>query len=333
MDAQETGNTPQTENVAQPDIPLNCPEPPPPGPEPLMQAELPLPLLKREGEHDVFDLGNHILVVVTDRVVVFGKLLPAGIPDKGIFSTRLSHFWLGKTGVILPNTCQALVSDTNQLNQYLAADQRFEYPDYLANRSLIFRKTDPLNIECEIWGYLTGHVWQEYKNHGTVFGNPTINGLLESQAIPGFAFAAFRKNPDGTRTQINDEEMNELAGAKAAGEIRSKTFDIYNQVQRNARIPGNFFIANIKLEFGLEKNKPFIINDILSPDNSCYWDIRTYRVGREHFSFETQTLKAWLMQSSWSRKDLFPTIPPEIMAQTVDKYRQLCERITGIKAG
>lgn len=331
MDTQDNGKTRQAENLTQPDALFDCSDSPPPGREPLMQAELPLPLLKREGEHDVFDLGERVLVVNTDRVVIFGKLLPVGIPDKGEFSARLSHYWLGKTGVVLPNTCQALISDTSQLDQYLAAGERFKYPQYLAGRSLIFRKAEPLGIECEIWGYLTGHVWQEYKNHSTVFGNPTINGLLESQAIPGSAFAAFRKNPDGTRTQIDNEQMNEIAGVKTANEIRSKTFDIYNLAQRNARIPGNFFIANIKLEFGLEKNKPVIINDILSPDSSCYWDIRTYRVGREHFSFETQTLKAWLMQSSWSRKDLVPTIPPEIMAQTVDKYRQLCERITGIK--
>jgi len=329
MDAQEMEKAPQTENVTQPDTPLDSPGSPPPGPVALMQTELPLPLLKREGEHDVFDLGDRLLVVNTDRVVIFGRLLPVGIPDKGKFSARVSHYWLKKTGVVMPNACQAIISDTSQMDQYLAAEQRFEYPEYLAGRSLIFKKIEPLGMECEMWGYLTGHVWQEYKNHGTVFGKPTINGLLESQAIPGFAFAAFRKNPDGTRTQINDEEMNEIAGPKAAGEIRSRTFDIYNQAQRNARIPGNFFIANIKLEFGLEKNKPVIINDILSPDSSCYWDIRTYRVGREHFSFETQTLKAWLMQSSWSRKDLIPTIPPEIMTQTIDKYHQLCERLTG----
>ncbi len=323
LEAMDATTTQPNEDVVAPEAPA--------GPQPLMKAGLPLPLVGRVNDSDIFDLGEYYLKVFTDRVNVFGTTMPYGLLDKGRFCAQITSFWLQKTRHTLLNTFKQLITEPSSLDDYLDEEKRFEYPDYLAERSIVFKKAEPLPVEAEVWGFLTGPAWKEYRDNGTVFGKRIINGLLESQSIPGQVLKLTKITGDGSIVDISDAELSEITGEKIAREIKEKSIAIYNQAQRYSRIPAGFYIANMKIGFGLINGKLEVNNDLLSPENACYWDMRGYRVGRTHYSYELQSLKAWLLQTSWNKNKPFPNVPPEIVEQSTRRYKDLCERIKGIK--
>lgn len=305
---------------AQPEEPAT-----PPG---LVETDLPLTRVGRINDRDIYDLGEFYLSVFTDRVSVFGGEMPTGILDKGCYSADISAYWLSRTRPLIANNFKKLIKDVSELDEYIAEDKRFEYPQYLAGRSMVLRKAEPIPVKFEAWGYLTGPAWKEYKDHGTAFGQIIINGLLESQSIPGQVIVINQKMEDGSLKRTTKDELIELVGAKHGNEIYQKTTEVYDYAQRYSRIPSNLFVANMKVEFGLINNKPAIISDLLSPDTACYWDINSYRVGRTHYSYELQSLKAWLLQTTWNKTRPFPNVPPEIIEQSIKRYQTISERLS-----
>jgi phosphoribosylaminoimidazole-succinocarboxamide synthase len=298
-------------------------------PEAVLETTLPLPLLKKDGAKDIYDLGEYHLAVYTDRAGVSGITIEGGMPQRGLYLARLAAYWLEKTKLSVPNHFEAYLQSADELQQFLREGESIELPENLIGRCIVFTKSDPLDIEFEIWGYLTGPAWKEYQESGTVFGIPQISGLLQSQCIPREIIVAFKSNETGTRKQLSDEEVIEITGQDLFDNIKTVCSKIYNDAQRTLRISGKFIPAYMKIMFDQNTNKARIAGDILTPDTTCYWDAQNYRVGGSHYNFESQTLRAWLAHTSWKHPKPLPQIPAEVKQQTAKKHRILCDRIIG----
>ena len=302
-------------------------------PEILLNTELPLPLFMRGKARDVYELGDKLLIVATDRISAFDVVLPCGIPNKGKVLNQLSAFWFEKTKNIVPNHLLAVVDDASCLDSYLSEESRFAYPSYLNGRSMIVKKAERIPIEYVIRGFLSGSAWEEYREQGTVFGAPVIKGLLESSDLPWPIFTPTTKAEEGHDMPMSVEEVEKIVGESLAQEIKEKSLAIYKFVQKFARIPGGFFIADTKLEFGLDNGKLILIDELLTPDSSRFWDIDLFRVGQPQDSFDKQPVRDWLTQSGWNKEPPAPMLPSDVIESTSKRYRQAYERLTGEKLG
>ncbi len=299
-------------------------------PEVLLETDLPLPVFIRGKTRDVYDLGNHLLIVATDRISAFDVVLPCGIPDKGRVLSQLSAFWFRKTAHKSPNHFVELVTDTSCLDTYLPEGNRFAYPEYLKGRSIIVLKAKRIPVEFIVRGYLAGSAWKEYDESGTVSGIPVMKGLLESQGLPQPIFTPTTKAEEGHDLPMTTEEVEKIISAEQAEDIMDRCISIYNFASKFARIPAGFYIADTKFEFGLdENNELMIIDEMLTPDSSRFWDMKLYRIGKSQDSFDKQPVRDWLEASGWNKEPPSPMLPPEVIEQTSERYRQVFERITG----
>ncbi len=298
----------------------------------LLDTDLPLPVFMRGKARDVYHLGEQLLIVATDRISAFDVVLPGGIPNKGRVLNQLSAFWFEKTKNIVPNHLLAVVDDVSLLDSYLPEESRFTYPAYLKGRTMIVKKVKRIPIECVVRGFLSGSAWEEYCKNGTVCGIPVCKGLLESQEMPFPLFTPTTKAEVGHDMPMSMEDVEKMVGKSVAEEIQQKSLAIYSFAKKFARIPGSFFIADTKLEFGLDDNgKLILIDELLTPDSSRFWDIDLYRVGRPQDSFDKQPVRDWLTQSGWNKEPPAPMLPADVIEQTSHRYQQVYERLTGKK--
>ena len=299
----------------------------------LLKTELPLPLFMRGKTRDVYDLGEQLLIVATDRISAFDVVLPCGIPNKGRVLNQLSAFWFEKTKHIVPNHVLQVVNDVSCLDAYIPESNRFNYPAYLNGRSIIVKKANRIPIECVVRGFLSGSAWEEYLKHGTVSGIPVIKGLLESNVLPQPLFTPTTKADEGHDMPMSIDEVKQIVGTSLAEAIQEISIKIYRFAQKYARIPASLFIADTKLEFGVDNGKPILIDELLTPDSSRFWDIDSYRVGRHQDSFDKQPVRDWLESSGWKKEPPAPILPPDVIEQTSQRYQQVYERLTGNKLG
>jgi phosphoribosylaminoimidazole-succinocarboxamide synthase len=296
----------------------------------LLKAEMRIPLFGRGKVRDTFDLGDALLVVATDRISAFDVVLPCGIPGKGTVLNKLSEFWFGQTRKIMPNHLIASLDSVKQLDEYIAPKKRFRYPQYLVGRSMLVKKLARINIECVVRGYLAGSAWQEYRKTGAVCGYELPRGLLESQELPEPLFTPTTKAEKGHDRPLTMEEVKEVVDATLADEVKTASLNIYNYARNYARERG-IIIADTKLEFGLNGNKLVIIDELLTPDSSRFWDIDKYKIGQSQPSLDKQPVRDWLEHSGWSKEPPAPVLPPEIIALTSTIYAEAYERLTGKK--
>ena len=299
----------------------------------LLKTELPLPLFMRGKTRDVYDLGEQLLIVATDRISAFDVVLPCGIPNKGRVLNQLSAFWFEKTKHIVPNHVLQVVNDVSCLDSYVPENNRFTYPAYLNGRSMIVKKANRIPIECVVRGFLSGSAWEEYRKHGTVSGIPVIKGLLESNVLPQPLFTPTTKADEGHDMPMSIDEVKNIVGTSLSEAIQEISIRIYNFAQKYARIPASFFIADTKLEFGVNNGEPILIDELLTPDSSRFWDIDSYRVGRHQDSFDKQPVRDWLESFGWNKEPPAPMLPPDVIEQTSQRYQQVYERLTGNKLG
>jgi len=299
----------------------------------LLNADLPLPLFFRGKVRDTYDLGNLLLIIATDRISAFDSVLPCGIPGKGFVLNQLSAFWFKKTEEIVPNHLVEMVDDVHCLDSYLPARSRFPYPSYLAGRSMIVKKAKRIPIECVVRGYLSGSAWAEYQQHGTISGMPLPEGLEQSQELPQPLFTPTTKAESGHDEPLSTEEMKELAGEAIAEEVREKSMAIYSYAREYARAR-DIIIADTKMEFGLdENNKLILIDELLTPDSSRFWDTTLYVVGQSQPSYDKQPVRDWLVEAGWNKEPPAPMLPPEVVEATTKRYQTAYERLTGRKLG
>jgi len=317
-----------------------------------MKTDLPLPLFIRGKVRDTYMLGgNHLLIIATDRISTFDIILADGIPDKGRVLNQTAAFWFEKAANLLPNHLLEVVNDTKTLDKYLPKNKRFDYPDYLAGRSMIVKKAELIPIEWVIRGYLSGSAWEEYKKSGTIGGKKMPKGLRESQELPEPLFTPTSKAETGHDLPITMDEVKKILGsAMTAGnaanplaamgdvgrlfgsalaqEMEEKSLAIYDYASEYARDRG-IIIADTKMEFGLIDGKLTLIDELLTPDSSRFWDAEKYKVGQSQPSFDKQPVRDWLVQTGWNKEPPAPRLTTKVIEETTARYREAYRRLAG----
>jgi phosphoribosylaminoimidazole-succinocarboxamide synthase len=292
----------------------------------LLETNLPLPLLHRGKVRDNYELGDKLLIVASDRISAFDVVLPCGIPDKGAVLNLISAFWFAKTAHIVPNHLLEVVKDTAQLKAYVP--QKNGYPAELANRSMIVRKAKRIPIECVVRGYLSGSAWSEYSSKGTVNGVATRPGMRESERFPEAIFTPTTKAESGHDQPLSLKGMAELVGEELTGELREKTLAVYRFAEEYSRTKG-IIIADTKMEFGVVDGKVILIDELLTPDSSRFWDASKYVVGRSQPSYDKQMVRDWLTASGWNKEPPAPMLPEDLIQKTSERYQEAYRILTG----
>ncbi|OGN88633.1 MAG: phosphoribosylaminoimidazolesuccinocarboxamide synthase [Chloroflexi bacterium RBG_13_46_14] len=294
----------------------------------LLETNLPNPLLRRGKVRDNYDLDGKLLIVATDRISAFDVVLPCGIPDKGAVLNQLSAFWFRKTDHILPNHLLQAIEDIDQLNAYYSDHSDKSYLAGLAGRSMVVRMVKPLPVECVVRGYLAGSVWVEYVQDGTIHGIPYPQGLQESQQLSQPIFTPTTKAESGHDKPLTMDDFNMLLGESIAEDLRTKSISIYRFAEEYARTRG-IIIADTKMEFGLIDGQVILIDELLTPDSSRFWDVDNYVVGRSQPSFDKQIVRDWLTASGWNKEPPAPMLPPDLIQRTSERYQEVYQRLTG----
>jgi len=294
----------------------------------ILKTELPLPMFIRGKVRDTYDLGSHLLIVVTDRISAFDVVLPSGIPLKGHVLNRLSSFWFRRTGDIIPNHMTEAIDDVHCLDSYIPEDQRFTFPAYLRGRSMIAKKVKRIPVECVVRGYMSGSAWAEYKEHGTVAGKAMPEGLKESQELEEPIYTPTTKAETGHDQPITREQIIKLIGLRTAEEMEEKSIALYKSGREYAREKG-IIIADTKFEFGIDNGRLTLIDEILTPDSSRFWDAELYEPGHSQPSFDKQPLRDWLTASGWNKEPPGPELPEDVIKATSERYLKAYEILTG----
>ena len=296
----------------------------------LLNTDLPLPLFLRGKVRDTYNLENLLLMVATDRISAFDSVLPCGIPDKGLVLNQLSIFWFRQTQNLAPNHLIESIDDVHHLDSYLTAESRFPYPSYLVGRSMVVKKVKRVPVECVVRGYLAGSGWEEYQQYGTVSGIPLAKGLKQSQELPQPIFTPTTKAESGHDEPLSMDKIKKLVGKIVAEELQEKSLTIYNYAREYARARG-IIIADTKMEFGLDDDRLILIDELLTPDSSRFWEAELYKAGQSQPSYDKQPVRDWLIESGWNKEPPAPTLPPEVIEATTQRYQQAYERLTGRK--
>jgi phosphoribosylaminoimidazole-succinocarboxamide synthase len=289
----------------------------------LLETDLPNPYYRGK-VRDLYQLGDDLLVVATDRISAFDFVLPSGVPGKGLVLNQLSAFWFQKTAHLIPNHLIRVVDDVDWLN----ATYGISYPPYIAHRSMLVRKAERIPIECVVRGYISGAAWAEYAQSGTVFDMHLPKGLKESERLPQPLFTPTTKAATGHDLPISLEEMESLVGGALTRELGEKSIEIYQYAEEYARSRG-IIIADTKMEFGIIEGKLHLIDELLTPDSSRFWDVEGYVPGGPQPSFDKQPVRDWLTQSGWNKEPPAPPLPPEVVAKTTERYAEAYRRLTG----
>jgi phosphoribosylaminoimidazole-succinocarboxamide synthase len=294
----------------------------------LLQTDLPN-LLYRGKVRDTYRLSRkELLLVATDRVSAFDVVLPTGIPDKGAVLNQLSAFWFERTKHLVPNHVVEVVSDVRLLDSYRSLPGCAMFPTYLRDRSMIVLKAERIDVECVIRGYLSGSAWAEYLKQGTISGKQVAEGLTESDKLPQPLFTPTTKEDDGHDKPITIEQMADLIGDELTQEVMERSLSVYLFAEEYARGRG-IIIADTKMEFGMIDDKLHLIDELLTPDSSRFWDMQKYTPGGPQPSFDKQPLRDWLVASGWNKEPPAPELPSEIVEQTAERYREAYRRLTG----
>jgi phosphoribosylaminoimidazole-succinocarboxamide synthase len=288
---------------------------------PLVDTTLPgFPLWRRGKVRDVYDLGDRLLVVATDRLSAFDVVLPTGIPGKGAVLTELSLFWFRLLADVVPH--HVIASEVDEYPGELRAHR-----DQLQGRSMLVSKTDPLPVECVVRGYLAGSGWKDYRATGAICGVPLPAGLRESDRLEHPIFTPATKAESGHDENIAFAEMEKRVGAARAAEARDKSLTLYVRARSHAEARG-IILADTKIEFGLRDGKLVWIDEALTPDSSRFWPRDGYAPGHGQPSFDKQYVRDYLETLAWDKQPPGPALPPEVVARTGEKYREALTRLT-----
>ena len=277
----------------------------------------------RQGKvRDIYDVGDALLFVATDRISAFDYVLGSGIPDKGKVLTQLSAFWFARTQHIVAN--HMIASDVRDFPPDLRRQA-----ELLAGRAMLVRKTTPVLIECVARGYLSGSGWKDYQASGAVCGVVLPPGLRESDRLPEPIFTPATKAASGHDVNISEAEAGGLVGAGLVATLRDLTLKLYTFGAAHAESRG-IILADTKFEFGLtDEGDILLIDEVMTPDSSRYWPLDTYSPGRPQPSFDKQFVRDYLEQIRWNKQPPVPSLPDEVVRRTREKYIEAYRRLTG----
>ncbi len=286
--------------------------------KPLQELDLPLPKLRSGKVREVFELGDELLFVTTDRLSAFDCILPDPIPDKGAVLNQLSAFWFQRF-TFVPNHMIALQFDLpNELKPFRAQ---------LARRSMLVRRTEPLPVECVVRGYLAGSGWKEYQENGTICGHQLPPGLELGSQLPEPLFTPSTKSEAGHDQNIDWQECSRLLGREVAEKARSLSLEIYAAGRDHAAKCG-IIVADTKFEFGQLNGQLILIDECLTPDSSRFWPADRYVTGQSPPSYDKQFVRDYLETLAWDKTPPAPALPVEIIKKTSAKYREAFFRLT-----
>lgn len=278
----------------------------------------------RQGKvRDIYDLGEHFLMVATDRISAFDWILPTEIADKGRILTQISKFWFDLLQV--PNHLISTDVSTITVPQGLSRE-------WLAGRSMIVRKCRVVPVECVVRGYLVGSGWKDYQATGRVSGIPLPSGLRNCERFPQPLFTPATKAEEGHDENISFEQMIDAVGKQTAETLRDRSLDIYRRASEHALGRG-IILADTKFEFGWYGDELLLIDEVLTPDSSRFWPADDYQPGRNQPSFDKQFVREYLETTSWDKNSEPPPLPTDVVAKTRAKYVEAYERLTGQKFG
>lgn len=279
-------------------------------------------LLKRGKVRDIYDLGDKLLIIATDRISAFDVVMPDPIHDKGKILSKISLFWFD---AIKPLVKNHVIS--SNVNEYPAECRK--YSETLDGRSMLVKKAEPLPIECVVRGYLSGSGWSAYQEQGEVCGIRLPKGLKESDKLPEPLFTPSTKEEVGTHDiNIDFDETVKRIGRKFAQRVKELSIEIYLRGSKLAAGKG-IIIADTKFEFGIVKNEIIIIDEVLTPDSSRFWPNDSYKPGGPQLSFDKQYLRDYLISIKWNRKPPAPALPKDVIENTRSKYMEALKRLTG----
>ncbi len=280
-----------------------------------------LKLFRRGKVRDVYDLGDALLVVSTDRISAFDVVMPNGIPHKGEVLTQLSCFWFGLIAGITPH--HLITADVEKYPAVLAP-----YRDQLRGRSMLVKKTKPLPVECIVRGYLSGSGWKEYRTSRSVCGVALPEGLQESDKLPQPIFTPSTKADEGHDQNVSSDYVEEILGKETTAEIARLSLAVYQKVADYAVARG-IIIADTKFEFGMLNKQIILIDEVLTPDSSRFWPVDHYTPGKGQPSFDKQFVRDYLESLDWDKTPPAPALPDEIVRKTSEKYLEAYRRLTG----
>ena len=289
---------------------------------PLLESKLPgIQLWKRGKVRDVYELGDKLLLVATDRLSAFDVVLPTGIPGKGVLLTQMSLFWFELLKDVVPH--HVLTADVSEYPDELA-----RFRDQLEGRSMLVQKTELMPIECVVRGYIVGSGWKDYQKTGAICGIALPAGLRESDRLEPPIFTPATKAETGHDENISYETMVGTVGRERAAEARRVSLEIYERARAHAEARG-IIVADTKFEFGLRDGRLVWIDEALTPDSSRFWPRDAYAPGRSQPSFDKQFVRDYLETLDWDKQPPGPELPPEVVARTVEKYVEAFARLRG----
>ena len=292
----------------------------------VFETDFPDLRLARRGKvRDMYDLGDALLMVATDRISAFDVIMQDPVPDKGKILTRISRFWFSVMEPLVPN--HILATD---VREYPAACR--PYQDILEGRSMLVKKASPLPVECVVRGYISGSGWQSYLASGKVCGVTLPKDLRESEKLPEPIFTPSTKEDAGHDINIDFAEMRNRIGFKLSEKVKALSIAIYQKGAELADQKG-IIIADTKFEFGLLNDEVILIDEVLTPDSSRFWPKASYQPGRGQESFDKQYLRDYLDSIRWDKNPPAPALPPEVINNTRVKYLEALKRLTGIHNG
>ncbi len=272
---------------------------------------------------DIYDLGQVLLLVATDRISAFDVVLPNGIPERGVVLTELSRFWFERSADLLPNHLIAMGLDAEKVSAYIP-----DLPHEMARRAMLVKKAEPVMVECVVRGYLAGSAWAEYRKSGTINGATAPAGLQECERLDSPLFTPTTKARVGHDEAITLEQMKEMVGAGMTGDLERLSLELYGFAHEYALTRG-IIIADTKFEFGLIGDAITLIDEVLTPDSSRFWDASHYQAGRSQDSFDKQVVRDWLSSTDWNKEPPAPELPSEVVENTVRRYKEVYQRLTG----
>ena len=283
----------------------------------------PLPNRTYRGKvRDTYDLGDRMLIVATDRLSAYDVILPTGIPDKGKVLSQMSAWWFERTSQVVPNHFIRLADGT-------AADELpFALPPELIGRTTIARKAKRIDVECIVRGYMAGSAWAEYTKYGTVNGVRMEKGIEDGGQLFEPMFTPTTKAEEGHDEPMTLSDLMQEVGPEVAQVLKLRSLALYNFAAAYARERG-IIIADTKFEFGLYDGEIIVIDEILTPDSSRFWDVNDYKVGRSQPSFDKQYVRDWLTQSGWNKEPPAPELPDDVVQGTAARYKEAFRRLTG----
>ena len=290
----------------------------------LLQLDLPgVPKVRSGKVREMFDLGDRLLMVASDRISAYDVVMPNGIPRKGEVLTMFSHFWFNRVADLVPN--HLLTKADEPLPEAVQS-----HADQIGRRAMVVKKAQPLAIECVVRGYLAGSGWKEYQKQGTVCGVSLPEGLENSSQLPDQIFTPATKAEEWHDENINFDEAVNIVGKNIAEQARELSIELYKRGRDHAAEKG-IIIADTKFEFGIFEGELILIDEVLTPDSSRFWPADLYAPGKSQPSFDKQFVRDYLETLDWDKTPPGPELPAEIVQKTSEKYIEAYTRVTGLE--